>query len=386
LLINRKSKSGQQSTELTVRELNPLSSKRPKFKLGRWSLIGGNVALLLFVAIFILANRSASQTIRSSTINSAITSAGSLSSPLDQLSSSQIALEAARMTRLPESTAVRNQADSESAILATSPTDTTVLAKPQVVSTAQKSKHDIIRYVAKTDDNVTSVATKFGLSANSVRWSNSLTSDSLSAGKELLIPPADGIVYKVKSGDTIDSVSSKYQANKDSFIAVNDAESGSLAVDDLIWIPNGTQPLPNLRFSTASSGGFAWGYSAIYGNSGYDYGYCTWWAALRRSQIGRPVPSNLGNAISWKTLAARAGFGVDQAPQVGAVVWTPASYGYGHVGFVEKINDDGSVWVSDMNSHGLASMDSNSSNAGGWARVSYRLLSPSQAAGFWYIY
>ncbi len=382
-MISR-SRRGIKSLELTTPDLNSSFAKRPRFKLGRWNLIGGNILLLVIVAAFVLSNRSASSTIRSSTINSAVTTASSISSPLDQLSSAQIALEAAQMTHLPEFTAVKNQSDSEVALASTVSADS-IVAKPQIVTTAQKSKRDITHYTTKEGDTVTAVATKFNLNANSVRWSNGLSGEALTAGKDLLIPPANGIVYKVKSGDTVNSVASTYQANLDTLISVNDAEGG-LIVGENIWVPNGTQPLPAVKASVASSGSYAWGYGAIYGSNGYDYGYCTWWAALRRSQSGHPVPSNLGNAITWKSLAAAAGFGVGRTPQEGAVIWTPASYGEGHVGFVEKVNPDGSVWASDMNSHGYVSMDVNSGSAGGWGHTSYRLLSPDQAAGFWYIY
>lgn len=288
------------------------------------------------------------------------------------------------MTRLPEFTAVKNQSDSEVA-LASSVSVDSIVAKPQIVATVQKSKYDIVHYTTKAGDTISGIASKYNLNPNSIRWSNGISGEALTAGKDLLVPPANGIVYKVKSGDTVNSVSSTYQANLDTFISVNDAEGG-LKPGEYVWIPNGTQPLPAVRATVASSGGFAWGYGAIYGSSGYDYGYCTYWAALRRNQIGHPVPSNLGNAITWKSLAAGAGLGVGKTPQEGAVIWTPASYGYGHVGYVEKVNPDGSVWVSDMNSHGYAAMDTSSGNAGGWAHVSYRLLDPGAASGFWYIY
>jgi hypothetical protein len=96
-LLNRKSKKGS-NTELSLAAFTPKLKARSKRRLGRWSIVGGNMLLLLIVAFFILANRSASQTVRSSTVNSAVTTAGSLSSPLDQLSSSQIAFTAAQMT------------------------------------------------------------------------------------------------------------------------------------------------------------------------------------------------------------------------------------------------------------------------------------------------
>lgn len=380
-MLNRGAGDGEGAL-LGLPDLATRVPNKSRRKFVRWGIISGNFVLLLAVAVFVIANRSASQTVRSSTAGSLISTANSISNPIDELSSAKIALQAAEMAKLPEATAVRNQADSESTLLAVASIDSTFIAKPQIVATAQKSKHDIVRYIVKPGDTITSIATKFGLGPNSVRWSNGVSGEAVPPGRELLIPPANGIVYQVKAGDTIDSLVSRYQANRASFITVNDAESGSLAVGSLIWIPNAVQPLPTLRFATVSRGGF---FGAVYGSNGYDRGYCTWWASYRRTQIGKPIPSNLGNACTWKSRAQAAGLGVGTRPQAGAVIWTPSGC-WGHVGFVEKMNGDGSIWVSDMNSRGFAQMDTSSGSAGGWNRVSYRLLSPAQAAGYWYIY
>ena len=72
-------------------------------------------------------------------------------------------------------------------------------------------------------------------------------------------------------------------------------------------------------------------------------------------------------------LAQRSGLGVGNTPAAGAVIWTPPRDYYGHVGFVESVNPDGSVNISEMNTVG-------------WGVVSYKTLSPEQAAGYSYIY
>jgi hypothetical protein len=115
----------------------------------RWGLVASNLTLLLIVAVFLLSNRSASQTIRNSNLNSATGTASSISNPLDRLSSAQIALTAAQMANLTELTAVKNQADSDSLTLSVIPNDSTALSKPQIISTAGKSKHDIIVYTVQ---------------------------------------------------------------------------------------------------------------------------------------------------------------------------------------------------------------------------------------------
>jgi surface antigen len=268
---------------------------------------------------------------------------------MDQLSSSQIALQVALMTKVPELTAARNQADSEAALLASIPTDSQALSKPQIVSTSAKSRYDIKHYTVLAGDTADSVATKFSLTVASITGSNNLTSSALKTGTALLIPPGNGLVYQVKGGDTVSSIINKYGADNDLFVSVNDAESG-LIPGSYVWIPNVAVPtygqVSRAAFTVAS-------FSPNYGYNGYDYGYCTYYVASRIA-----VPSNWGNANTWDNYArATPGWAVRLTPVAGAVAQTDRG-GLGHVAIVTAVSPDGSmIKYSDMN--GLA----------GWGRV-----------------
>jgi surface antigen len=195
-------------------------------------------------------------------------------------------------------------------------------------------------------------------------------------------------VYTVQNGDTPDSLAQKYRASKDQIIAYNDAEISGLTPGERIIIPNGQQPLTSTpsRSSGYGSGlSSAGNFSAVYGYNGYDRGFCTWYVANRRIEIGRPLPSNLGDAWTWDDRAAAAGIRVDNTPAVGAAVVTKTSSAPGHVAFVEAVNSDGSVWISEMNSHGQASM-TDTSSAGGFGKVDYKLIPASQAHSYNYIH
>jgi len=74
----------------------------------------------------------------------------------------------------------------------------------------------------------------------------------------------------------------------------------------------------------------------------FAFGYCTWYVATRRY-----VPW-YGNAIEWWGNARAYGFPEGQSPQVGSIMVTRES-GFGHVGYVEAVNGDGSWTVSEMN-------------------------------------
>lgn len=85
---------------------------------------------------------------------------------------------------------------------------------------------------------------------------------------------------------------------------------------------------------------------------GYPFSQCTWWAAIRRAQLGRPVTSTMGNGADWAATARRLGWKVDHVPEVGAVIsfhrgQLGASATYGHVAVVEQILPDGSIITSE---------------------------------------
>lgn len=313
----------------------------------------GNFLLLVGVATFIQLNRSASQTIRSSTVASAVSVNNSQISPLDQLSSAQIALTAAQMTRLPETTAVRNQADSDAILLKLTPSDSTVLAKPQIVPTAEKSKQDIIHYTVVAGDSIASIGEKFGITADSVRWSNNIYGNSVAVGTNLSIPPVNGVVYTVKAGDSAASIARRYQADERLVITYNDAELSGLKQGEQIVVPNGLVAVPNVA-SSLSYGSYTSSFTASYGGSnGYDYGYCTYYVASKVA-----VPTNWGNASTWDNYAVLSGWTVSTTPKPGAIAQSDTQSWLGHVGLVDEVSPDGTMMkYSDMN--GLA----------GWGRV-----------------
>lgn len=323
----------------------------------RAGLLFGNVVILAALLVFVIQNQH-TQASGSAQLNSAIAPTAA-ANPLDQLSSASIAVNVARLNGLPEATAITHQAESQEIELATAATNNDVVAKPQAVSTSLKSKADIQAYTTVAGDTVSSLAAKFGVTSDSIRWSNSLTGDALSANVKLTIPPVNGIVYTVKAGDTADSLAVKYKANKDRIIAFNDAEINGLQTGEQILIPDGNvvaAPVATYGYSAAASyGGFAWGGNApIYGSNGYDFGYCTWYVATKVA-----VPSNWGNANTWDRGARASGWTVSTTPIAGAVGQTSAGY-LGHVAYVEAVSEDGTmIKYSDMNA--LA----------GWGRVGY---------------
>lgn len=340
-------------------------------------MVAANVILLASVTFFVVKSPSASSSAsHGSATVSPSSSEATVAGPLDQVSSADIAVHIAHTVGLPESTSVVNHADTVSATEAVAPADTSVIAKPQLVSTALASKKDIRTYVTQQGDTLSSIATKFGISSDSIKWSNSLSGNTIAPGKTLRLPPSgvNGVVYTVARGDTPKTLAQKFTADENQIVSTNDAEISGLTPGDVILIPGGVVQSAPVAASNYYSTGFAWGGNApVYSANGYDYGWCTWHAANRRREIGRPIPSNLGNAISWYYIAKNMGMPVGDVPQAGAVLWHARLGGLGHVAFVESMNPDGSIHVSDMN-YPI------------WGRVTYRDIPPSEFGNYKFIY
>ncbi len=107
----------------------------------------------------------------------------------------------------------------------------------------------------------------------------------------------------------------------------------------------------------------------------YEYGECTYWVALRRIQIGEPIPNSWGNAITWATRASADGYLVDHVPSFGAIMQdSQAPGGLGHVAFVESVNSQTGAWtISEM-------------NRVGWDEVDTRIMSPQSASQYNFIH
>jgi N-acetylmuramoyl-L-alanine amidase len=359
-------------------QISTMSTHR---RLVRGGLIAGNIIILALVAGIVLINPRPAASGHANAIAGGVSAAAN---PLDQLASAKIALTVARMSGLSETTAITNQADSQSAELTMASASASVVSKPQVVTTAFKTNKDIVTYTTVNGDTVSSLAAKYGVTSDSIRLSNNITGDGLQVGTKLVIPPVNGMVYTVASGDTAESLATKYNSNKDKIIAFNDAEIKGLSPGERIVIPDAIKVVVAAKAASTYSLGWGGGGSATYGYNGYDYGYCTWYVANKRASAGNPVPSNLGNAATWATRAAAYGLATGRTPQVGAAGVTSTS-GAGHVVYVEQINDDGSIWVSEMNSYGQVSM-TNTSPAGGWGRVDWKLISADRAYSISYVY
>ena len=316
-----------------------LQRKAFKKRLTRFSLVAVNALVLIGVIWFVVAeapsDKSAVSAVRVEDTAAAL-------SPVDKLTASDVAVNVAQATGLEETRAVTNQAQSAQVAVMMSASDNNIASKPQIVDTPLKSWRDIKEYTVIAGDSISSVAQKFGVSSDSIRWSNNLTGNALNVGSKIYLPPSEGIVYVVAAGDTPESLAIKYHTSADSISADNDAEQSGLAAGRRIFIANGQ--IIAVAARTVTSSYAVSSFSPRYGSNGYDWGWCTYYAAARSG-----APGNWGNASTWAYYARLSGWRVSSAPTPGAIFQTPSGWA-GHVGIVEEVSEDGSqMKISDMN-------------------------------------
>lgn len=216
------------------------------------------------------------------------------------------------------------------------------IVKPIAVPRSPQVRHTPLSYTVQRGDDVYSLARRFGVSANDVRWSNpqGLTrTDVVTPGQVLLIPPVPGVVVRVGPQDSLQSLAAAYRVSTQAIADFNYLRGPEqLVPGQLLVLPNGQGPQLWPRRASDEPP-----HMGPFPNSKFVFGQCTWYAASRRY-----VPWT-GDAWQWYANAKAMGYPVGQTPEPGAFMVTWESNWYGHVAYVEQVNEDGSFIVSEMN-------------------------------------
>lgn len=174
----------------------------------------------------------------------------------------------------------------------------------------------------------------------------------------------DPVVYTVVAGDNLTKIGTAYNVEWQRLWAKNTQLNHPDRIDigDKITIPEPSEQLTreipvSVALPTATPGVAP--RMSFDGSNTYDYGYCTWYVKNRR---GASLPNSLGNANTWYARAAAAGMAVGSTPRPGAVGTTTRG-SLGHVVYVESVNADGSINISEMNYQGWGVQSSRTTSA-----------------------
>lgn len=80
-------------------------------------------------------------------------------------------------------------------------------------SRATPTRSGLWEYKVKKGDTLTSLATQFGITVETVRAANPGLTAPLRPGAKLLILPVSGLLYEVREGDTLESITAHYQVS-----------------------------------------------------------------------------------------------------------------------------------------------------------------------------
>ncbi len=301
---------------------------------------------------------------------------------LDEIASTNLAANLAESADLPVALNVTNLSTSVVIEQTTKAEIDKVISKPSIITLDSSITRGVKRYKVQTGDTVASVARANNISQQTIRWANDLKkTQNLKVNDEIKILPVNGILYKIKTSDTIDKIAKKYKADKKRIISFNDLEIDGIKAGRQIVIPGGVLPYretpdyvaPVVRPVKRSPVKINNPKYKVFAGNRYSYGWCTWYAYNRFAQLnGRTIGSLWGNANTWDTAAASAGFSVTTRPTVGSIFQTDRGY-WGHVGVVESVAADGTITISEMN------------GPAGWGVVGYQTWSPKRYAGYVFI-
>lgn len=112
---------------------------------------------------------------------------------------------------------------------------------------SQKPRDKVITYTVQKGDTITTIAKKFDISSDTIKWINDMTNDNLTVGDELRIPPVTGVIHKVQKGDTVYSIAKKYDSNPQAIVdfPFNDfanPQTFALVEGQMLVVPDGIKP------------------------------------------------------------------------------------------------------------------------------------------------
>jgi len=167
------------------------------------------------------------------------------------------------------------------------------------INTIISNKPEIINYEVKAGETLASIASKFGISVDSIKWSNNLKSDLIKPGQILKIPPEEGVIHKVAAGESIYSIAKKYDVPAQNIVnfPMNDfvdLDNFTLAVGQYLFVPGGKvteKPVPAAtRFVAQIQAGVRGTSNFIWPTSGSITQYPVWYhMALDIANPGAPA-------------------------------------------------------------------------------------------------
>lgn len=220
------------------------------------------------------------------------------------------------------------------------------------------------QHTVQAGESLWSIAQQYGTDVDSIKQSNQLSTNMVFPGQVLTIgggsgsqttatvptQTQNGASHTVQAGESLNIIASKYNVSVQALMQANGLSS-------YLIYPNQNLQIPGASSNTTASVGGSGGTPTANGNytsptfnhqNLYDWGQCTWHVFNRRAETGQPISTFWWNADHWAGNAAADGYTVDHQPTVGSIMQNFEGP-VGHVAYVERVNADGSILISEMN-------------------------------------
>lgn len=165
--------------------------------------------------------------------------------------------------------------DKANALVIISPSQESIAVDADIFQTSisLKPRDKVLDYTVERGDTLSTIAEKFGISIETIRWANNLNNDNITIGDSLRILPVTGIAHKVAKGESVYSIAKKLDSDAQKIVdfPFNDfanPETFSLVEGQILIVPDGVKPAEQPAFRrqvfiasgpvTISGLGFTW--------------------------------------------------------------------------------------------------------------------------------
>ncbi|QLK85454.1 LysM peptidoglycan-binding domain-containing protein [Staphylococcus sp. 17KM0847] len=224
------------------------------------------------------------------------------------------------------------------------------------------------QHTVQSGESLWTIAQQYGTTVDALKQANGLSNNMVFPNQTLSIHSSGhtqtyttqatgGQGHTVTAGESLDVIAAQYGVSVQDLMNANGLNGYLIHPNQTLQIPGHTANyVPTANVSGSPSGDAS---GTTYTNGGYNsptfshsnlytWGQCTWHAFNRRAETGQTISTYWWNADNWASRAAADGYSVNNTPQAGAILQTTEG-AVGHVAYVERVNGDGSVLVSEMN-------------------------------------
>lgn len=125
---------------------------------------------------------------------------------------------------------------------------------------SEKPRDKVEEYKVQNGDTLETIAKKFNVSVDTVRWANNETvkNDIIKPGQTIKIPPITGVVHKVASGENVYTIAKKFKTDAQKianfpFNEFSDLDTFQLTPGQTLFIPDGVIEEAKPSYSNTST-------------------------------------------------------------------------------------------------------------------------------------